>query len=45
MTSAEAVIALALQQRPVLLALKLTHDADLHFARAHTIGSSPPSPA
>jgi outer membrane protein len=32
--SAEAVIALALQQRPDLLALKLTHDADVRFARA-----------
>ena len=28
------VITLALQQRPDLLALKLTHDADLRFARA-----------
>jgi outer membrane protein len=32
--SAEAVISLALQQRPDLLALKLTHDADVRFARA-----------
>jgi outer membrane protein len=32
--SAEAVIALALQQRPDLLALKLSHDADVRFARA-----------
>jgi outer membrane protein len=32
--SAEAVIALALQQRPDLLAVELTHDADLRFARA-----------
>ncbi|MGA1981839.1 MAG: TolC family protein [Acidobacteriaceae bacterium] len=32
--SAEAVITLALQQRPDLLALKLSHDADLRFARA-----------
>jgi outer membrane protein len=32
--SAEAVIALALQQRPDLLALKLTHDADVRYARA-----------
>jgi outer membrane protein len=33
-SSAEAVIALALQQRPDLLALKLTHDADVRFAHA-----------
>ena len=33
-TSAEAVIALALQQRPDLLALKLSHKADLRFSRA-----------
>jgi len=33
-TSAEAVIALALQQRPDLLALKLNHEADLRFSRA-----------
>jgi len=33
-TTAEGVIALALQQRPDLLALKLTHDADVRFARA-----------
>jgi outer membrane protein len=33
-SSAEAVINLALQQRPDLLALKLTHDADVRFARA-----------
>jgi outer membrane protein len=32
--SAEAVIALALQQRPDLLAMKLAHDADVRFARA-----------
>jgi len=32
--SADAVIALALQQRPDLLALRLTHDADVRFARA-----------
>jgi outer membrane protein len=32
--SAEGVIALALQQRPDLLALKLTHDANVRFARA-----------
>jgi len=32
--SAEAVIALALQQRPDLLALKETHEADVRFARA-----------
>ena len=32
--TAEGVIALAMQQRPDLLALKLTHDADVHFARA-----------
>lgn len=32
--SAEAVIALALQQRPDLLALKLTHESDVRFARA-----------
>ena len=32
--TAEGVIALALQQRPDLLALKLTHDADVRFARA-----------
>jgi outer membrane protein len=32
--SAEGVIALALQQRPDLLALKLTHESDLRFARA-----------
>ena len=32
--SVEAVIALALQQRPDLLALKLTHDSDVRFARA-----------
>jgi outer membrane protein len=33
-SSAEAVINLALQQRPDLLALKLSHDADVRFARA-----------
>ena len=33
-TTAEAVIALALQQRPDLLALKLNHEADLRFSRA-----------
>ena len=33
-TSAEAVIALAVQQRPDLLALKLNHEADLRFSRA-----------
>jgi outer membrane protein len=33
-SSAEAVINLALQQRPDLLALKLAHDADVRFARA-----------
>jgi outer membrane protein len=32
--SAEAVITLALQQRPDLLALKLNHDADVRFSRA-----------
>ncbi len=32
--SAEAVIGLALQQRPDLQAQKLTHEADLRFARA-----------
>jgi outer membrane protein len=32
--SADAAIALALQQRPDLLALKLNHDADVHFSRA-----------
>ena len=32
--SADAVVALALQQRPDLLALKLNHDADVRFARA-----------
>jgi outer membrane protein len=32
--TADGVIALALQQRPDLLALKLTHDADVRFARA-----------
>src|SRR6202167_2490840 len=32
--SADAVIALALQQRPDLLALKLNHDADVRFSRA-----------
>jgi len=32
--SADAVIALALRQRPDLLALKLTHDADVRFSRA-----------
>jgi len=32
--SADAVIALALQQRPDLLALKLTHDADVRFSQA-----------
>jgi outer membrane protein len=32
--SADAVIALALQQRPDLLALKLDHDADVRFSRA-----------
>ncbi len=32
--SADAVIALALQQRPDLMALKLSHDADVRFARA-----------
>jgi len=32
--SAEEVIALALKQRPDLLAVKLTHDADVRFARA-----------
>ncbi len=33
-STVEGVIALAMQQRPDLLALKLTHDADVHFARA-----------
>lgn len=33
-TSAEAVISLALQQRPDLLALKLSHEADVRFSRA-----------
>lgn len=33
-SSAEAVVALALQQRPDLLALKLTHEADVRFTRA-----------
>jgi outer membrane protein len=32
--SAEAVIALALQQRPDLLALRLNHEADVRFSRA-----------
>ena len=32
--SADAVIALALRQRPDLLALKLNHDADVRFSRA-----------
>ena len=32
--SVEAIMALALQQRPDLLALKLAHDADVRFARA-----------
>jgi outer membrane protein len=32
--SADAVIALALQQRPDLLALRLNHDADVRFSRA-----------
>jgi outer membrane protein len=32
--SADAVIALALQQRPDLLALKLNHEADVRFSRA-----------
>jgi outer membrane protein len=32
--SADAVIALALQQRPDLLALKLDHEADVRFSRA-----------
>jgi outer membrane protein len=32
--SAEAMIALALQQRPDLKALQLTHDADVRFSRA-----------
>ncbi len=32
--SADAVIALALQQRPDLLALQLDHDADVRFSRA-----------
>jgi outer membrane protein len=32
--SAEAVIALALQQRPDLLALRLSHEADVRFSRA-----------
>jgi outer membrane protein len=32
--TAEGVIALALQQRPDLLALKLAHDADVRFAHA-----------
>jgi outer membrane protein len=32
--SADAVIALALQQRPDLKALQLTHDADVRFSRA-----------
>jgi outer membrane protein len=32
--SAEGIIALALQQRPDLLALKLTHESDVRFARA-----------
>jgi outer membrane protein len=33
-SSAEAVVALALQQRPDLLALKLSHEADVRFSRA-----------
>jgi outer membrane protein len=33
-SSADAVIALALQQRPDLLALKLNHEADVRFSRA-----------
>jgi outer membrane protein len=33
-SSAEAVIALALQQRPDLAALKLSHEADVRFSRA-----------
>jgi outer membrane protein len=33
-TTAEGVIALALQQRPDLLALTLNHDAEVRFARA-----------
>lgn len=33
-TSAEAVISLALQQRPDLLALKLSHQADVRFSHA-----------
>ena len=32
--SADGVIAMALQQRPDLLALKATHDADVRFAKA-----------
>jgi outer membrane protein len=32
--SADAVIALAMQQRPDLLALKLNHEADVRFSRA-----------
>jgi len=32
--SVDAIIALALQQRPDLLALKLNHDADVRFSRA-----------
>lgn len=32
--SPDAVIAMALKQRPDLLALRLTHDADVRFARA-----------
>lgn len=32
--SAEAVVALALQQRPDLAALKLSHEADVRFSRA-----------
>ena len=32
--SVDAIIALALQQRPDLIALKLNHEADMHFSRA-----------
>ncbi len=32
--TADGVIALAMQQRPDLLAIKLTHDSDVRFARA-----------
>jgi outer membrane protein len=39
--SAEAVIALALQQRPDLKALQLAHDADVRFSRAQHEQSLP----